>query len=512
MFGDDGEKFGTWPDTKKHVYEDRWLERFFTALNDNRDWLITSTLADAVENSPPQGKVFLPDASYREMTEWAQPVPRQIEYDQLKHQLEESEEGRKTLSYVRGGFWRNFKIRYPETNEMYARMMFVSSMLEKARREEIDARVLATAEDHLYQGQCNCPYWHGAFGGLYLPHLRNAIFTHLIAAENLIESARGRNEQWVEASAEDYNFDGRPEIRLANHRQVAWVAPAQGGAIYEWDVREICHNILATMDRAPEAYHEKIRHGQNKNADEAASIHDRVVFKQEGLDQMLQYDSHRRKSLIDHFWAPGTQLSDWTEGKARECGDFVSGEFESTIRRASDRVQLQLCRQGTVDGCEIQVTKAITLCADQEKVEIAYLLGGLPADREFHFGVEFNFAGLPSRADDRYFHFGDGQNIGQLQTQLQTEPIEQLHLTDQWLGIDCGLRWSHPTCVWTHPIESVSQSEGGFEAVHQSVVVQPHWQVKGDANGTWSVKMEVELNTDLARSRKQDDSALAAIR
>ena len=32
VFGDDGEKFGTWPETKKHVYQDGWLERFFNAL------------------------------------------------------------------------------------------------------------------------------------------------------------------------------------------------------------------------------------------------------------------------------------------------------------------------------------------------------------------------------------------------------------------------------------------------------------------------------------------------
>ena len=39
VFGDDGEKFGTWPDTKQHVYEEGWLRRFFDALTANRDWL-----------------------------------------------------------------------------------------------------------------------------------------------------------------------------------------------------------------------------------------------------------------------------------------------------------------------------------------------------------------------------------------------------------------------------------------------------------------------------------------
>src|SRR5690606_21054796 len=77
VFGDDGEKFGTWPETKKHVYEDGWLSQFFQLLLENQDWLISSTLYEATTALPPVGRVYLPDASYREMTEWALPVARQ---------------------------------------------------------------------------------------------------------------------------------------------------------------------------------------------------------------------------------------------------------------------------------------------------------------------------------------------------------------------------------------------------------------------------------------------------
>ncbi len=49
VFGDDGEKFGTWPDTKKHVYDDGWLTRFFDALQANSDWLQVTTPGEAVD-------------------------------------------------------------------------------------------------------------------------------------------------------------------------------------------------------------------------------------------------------------------------------------------------------------------------------------------------------------------------------------------------------------------------------------------------------------------------------
>ena len=183
VFGDDGEKFGSWPDTQEHVYQRGWLRTFFDALTDNQSWLKTSTLANAIRSTPPRGKIYLPDCSYREMTEWSLPVPQQEVYDSLTHSLATDSRWQDLQRFVRGGFWRNFKVKYAEANEMYARMMDVSGRLSAAAEERLPADVLDRARDHLYRGQCNCPYWHGAFGGIYLPHLRNAIYSHLIAAD-----------------------------------------------------------------------------------------------------------------------------------------------------------------------------------------------------------------------------------------------------------------------------------------------------------------------------------------
>ena len=39
VMADDGEKFGVWPGTYRTAYEEKWLERFFKLLVDNKDWL-----------------------------------------------------------------------------------------------------------------------------------------------------------------------------------------------------------------------------------------------------------------------------------------------------------------------------------------------------------------------------------------------------------------------------------------------------------------------------------------
>jgi alpha-amylase len=134
-------------------------------------------------------------------------------------------------------------------------------------------------------------------------------------------------------------------------------------------------------------------------------------------------------------------------------------------------------------------------------IDIAYLIEGLPPGRTFHFAVEFNLAGLPSNCDDRYFHDGRFNKLGHLGTQLDLDASRGVSLVDEWLGIDVGLRFADSSRLWTYPIETVSQSEGGFELVHQSVCVMPHWLVTGDAEGRWSTTMQLSVDTSLAESR-----------
>ena len=506
VFGDDGEKFGTWPGTKKHVYDDGWLVRFFDALARNQQWIDVTTLAEAFDNVPPVGKVYLPDCSYREMTEWALPTEQLVEYDRIAHEMRDDPHWASLRPFVRGGFWRNFKVKYPEADEMYTRMMMVSRRLQETldtaeAGDPVNTELVEQARMELYRGQCNCGYWHGAFGGIYLPHLRNAVYQHLIAADNLLDRAIGRSEDWIEAEADDFNFDAHQEVRLANDRLMALVAPSRGGQLLELDVRHIQHNLLATLARRPEAYHRKVLAGENRHGDQVASIHERVVFKQPDLDQKLQYDDHARKSLLDLFYDNDATLESVAAGTAPQRGDFLDGAYEARIRRNPDRIQVQLLREGMAGGVPVRITKGLTLDANSSMLQVAYLLENLPADEMLHFAVEFNFAGLPSNAEGRNFHDINGNMLGQLGSKLDLAEMFGLGLTDEWLGVDVSLKMSRPTGFWTFPIETVSQSEGGFELVHQSVVVMPHWLVKADKDGRWSVTMQMAMDTSLAEKK-----------
>ncbi len=107
----------------------------------------------------------------------------------------------------------------------------------------------------LYEGECNCPYWHGVFGGLYLPHLRAAIYDRLIRAEELAEGLTGET---VEIRAEDYTMDGHQDFLAATGPARLAIKPIEGGHLFEYDLVDKAYNVLATLTRRREAYHRAV--------------------------------------------------------------------------------------------------------------------------------------------------------------------------------------------------------------------------------------------------------------
>lgn len=493
VFADDGEKFGTWPETKKHVYEDGWLRRFLDLLSQNLDWIDVTTLANAIDRGEPLGRIYLPDASYREMTEWALPTDRLITYERLWRDLDHQAQGTLIKEFLKGGFWRNFKTKYPESNDMYARMLRVSDRLERFCREypeSLGHAPLAQARQELYRGQCNCAYWHGAFGGLYLPHLRHAIHGRLIAAENhLLDFERGPSAVFVEVRSEDVNLDGRDEIALENDQLAFAFDPAIGGHLQAFVVRSKELDLSATLSRRPEAYHQKVRAPLDQHGG-VGSIHDRVVFKQEGLAEKLIYDWYPRRSLVDHFFPIDSTLGQVRSLRVKDLGDFSNGRYRGTIAQSGQQALATLSRDGRVDGDEISLSKTILLSAGESKTTVRYRLEGWPMHQSHLFAVEFNIAALATGSDERYYRDQEGRRLGLLGQEIERNDIAFLGLSDDWLGVQVDFSSSKSGGVWSFPIETVSQSEGGFEAVHQSVCVLWRWRIPEGAP-IWEVELEI---------------------
>jgi alpha-amylase len=341
--------------------------------------------------------------------------------------------------------------------------------------------------------------------------LRNAIYRHLIAADEALDEAEGLSGPRASLSVGDWNLDARQEVRLENDRLIAFIRPALGGHLYELDVRHARTNLLNTLNRRPESYHGTIaRAARGLSTDEhRPGVSDEVILKQEGLDERLIYDPHARKALVDHFLPMDVTLDDLARCREVERGDFADGTYLAKTRQDEDAVSLDMERPGIADGHPIKVRKVVTLKADDPALEVRYTLEDLPEGVPLRFSVECNLASMAGHAEDRYFISPQGEKLGMLDSRHDLSELGGIALVDEWLDLKVGLSWSRPAGIWTFPVETVSQSEGGFEGVYQSSAVYAHWIVTADESRRWEVRMRLAAEPvrieagDEARSAEQ---------
>ncbi|HOC45128.1 MAG: DUF1926 domain-containing protein [Syntrophorhabdaceae bacterium] len=475
IFGDDGEKFGLWPGTYDYVFaKEHWLESFFRYLTDNASWLETVHFSDYIETTPPKGRIYLACQSYREMEEWCLPPERAREYGKLLH-----DDDLPCRDFFKGGYYRHFLVKYSESNDMHKRMMRLSKL----------AQGNPAAKEHIYMAQANDSYWHGVFGGLYLPHLRGSVWHHLIEAGKALDP----KEPFVDGYIDDINLDGHDEAVIRNNEIEATFRLKEGGALYGLDYKPSSVNIMATLKRRYEGYHEKIKEAvAQPPADGTKTIHDMVMAREEGLEKYLHYDWYRRASLIDHVLGTGATLEAFYRCEYTEPGDFVREPYRAELNRGDNVINLVLRRDGHFwqgdAGFPLAIEKKIAIARGSAQLLADYQLTG-SAGTPFLFGVEFNFSFLGS-GGDRYMETQNGL-YGLVQHGI-LDASSSLKFHDPYQNIDIFLEFSEPAELWTFPVEIVSLSEHGFERNYQSTMVMPVWQANL-ADGPRNIRITMRL-------------------
>jgi alpha-amylase len=465
IYGDDGEKFGVWPGTHKLVFHDGWLERFFAMIEKNLDWIQPSTLGEFLDHEEPVGHTYLPNTSYMEMGEWSLPADASREYMDLMEEVSKwGEHGDKVKRFLQGGTWRNFLAKYPEANWLHKRMLMVSAEVKKRRHTKSDG-LQEKAERLLYQAQCNDAYWHGVFGGLYLPHLRTKVYENLILAEKIAVPG----SELPEVFSSDIDADYHEETVMRTAEVSLFLSPFNGGSLFEFDYRPRGVNLSNTLTRWPEGYHYKLeRHARGGHDDSGAkSIHDVIKVKEEGLEKYLKYDSKRRTSLVDHFFPADFTLDSFYSGAYAEEGSFAHQRYQREVTGGN----LILSRKAQAFGKDVSVRKEIVFeTPNTFKIDyhVKSLLGSFDA-RGF-FGVEMNFllpccdgpvckyVGKPS--------FEDKGGLG-LGSTGEVDGLTELTLVDSYTGVKVRIELDTPATLWRYPVHTVSLSEGGFEKIFQ---------------------------------------------
>ncbi|ACF13372.1 4-alpha-glucanotransferase [Chloroherpeton thalassium ATCC 35110] len=467
VFADDGEKFGAWPGTYEHVYgKNQWLEKFFQALRDNSDWIRTMTFKEAVEKFEPLGRIYLTNSSYAEMMHWALPSKKAYRaYEDFEQKLKDAHLYNEYEYFVRGGFWRNFMVKYPESNQMHKRMLEISTRARDL--QEKGKKVKPETIDKIWEAQCNCPYWHGVFGGTYLPNLRHPIFTALIEADVALDKIDNKDGN-VGVVTTDFDKDGKPEIILKSNELSLYLKPSEGGKLIELDYKRARKNILDIFTRQEEGYHNKIR----SEPDGAMSL---PHFKEAGLETHLNYDRYRRGSFIEHFLPMETSVEELYHGAQRELSDFHLTPFAFKTKGTKAKQKVTFTKTGNVhvEGANlpVELTKAITLEQGKSEFQVQYELKALEKSLKVMFAVENCYGLLAGDAPDRYYYVpGIELEDAKLRSMGEVRSAV-IGLKDEWLNIDARLEASQEARIVRYPIETISLSEAGFERVYQASAV-----------------------------------------
>lgn len=468
VYADDGEKFGIWPKTKEHVYQNGWLLRFLKALEAHQDVIRMSTFGDVIESVEPSGKIYLPTCSYREMGEWTLLTRGQEDYEALVEQMRRTGQFERLNPFLIGGNWRNFRVKYPEANLMYGRMLTVSRRVNRLSKQ---SPAYKKASRELYRAQCNCAYWHGVFGGIYLPHLREAVYRHLIAAERVLDSRSGHFGMEVL----DLDLDGSNEVRLTNRHLNVIVSPKHGGQIVELDLYDHLLNIQASFSRKYEHYHARL--GRNHQpAEGVRSIHEAAPSKVPDPDAYRKYDAHLRFSLVDHFYPANVSLEEVDAGGA-EQGDFVTARYDLRTRKEKNRIALVLRRRGAVRDLPVFLEKELWLQKDERAIEVTYAISNESHEAlEATFGVEYNFALLTPFFPESFVHTGNDVPASALTARAEYA-CRHLAVTDRARNLSAHVVVSKEARFLVLPVHTISMSEGGFELIWQSVCVMPTWRL-----------------------------------
>ncbi|HEY9160741.1 MAG TPA: alpha-amylase/4-alpha-glucanotransferase domain-containing protein [Desulfomonilia bacterium] len=459
-YGDDGEKFGMWPGTLKWVYEDKWLERFMEAMSRCEDVEIV-TLKSVLENHQPKGLIYLPTASYQEMMEWSLFPEQGRLYGSLVRDAKNSWDWNAKRGFLRGGTWDNFLAKYPESNRMHKKMLRISRLVREYGSDE-------TALRHLFMAQCNCGYWHGLFGGVYLDILREAIYENLLKAEKIVDEKRLKDKPYIVENY-DYDIDGNDEILVSGRRINCIISPDENGSVFglEYKPGERC--ITNVMMRHEEIYHNKIlsssgTQSSHDSGNKPLSIHDIAFVSSDELKSLLVYDSYSRNSFITHVINGRPDTESLLQGLKPEG-------FPDTLRpfrldgMSGEGDVLKVMLSANDEGLDI--TKTITFDPEGSILLEQSISGEI--DDDMFLAVEMNIM-MPDKPAIKDVGEIDERGIFTGRRMVFNDAGRNLSVC-----IESDSVWE----IVLLPIECASQSESGFEKTFQGWCMYFIRRIKG---------------------------------
>lgn len=453
IYFDDIEKFGIWPETHHWVYERRWLRDFIEGVLASKV-IRCAHYQDYHREATTRGVVYLPTVSYSEMGEWTLPAPAARRYAELVEAARHEGVLERDRPFIRGGIWKNFMTRYAEANWTHKRMLGLSARLAALPAEQVRQDLV----ELLHEAQANDAYWHGLFGGIYLPHLRRAVWRAIIELERRLDGLQSRPAHY----SGDFDLDGVDEIFLSSLALQAVVRPDGDAALIELASYPLAQNFGDTLKRYQEHYHHKAASGVSTRheGEGIASAHDVVRFKHDIKPADLVPDTRSR----------GLFVETWT--------DF---EAKTPVRYGRHVMQggAVLCMG---EAGRVRVAKIYSVRDNAVIVALKTVGNG-------RLSTRLNLA-MPCCDGPAGRYVVDGGIAGGFGQEFTWRNLRALALEDHYLGAALRIETDRAARVRARPHYTVSQSEAGFEKIMQAVELTLTWEVED------ATEMQVRLEID----------------
>jgi alpha-amylase/alpha-mannosidase (GH57 family) len=441
---DDAEKFGLWPETHEWVYEKKWLEGFVEAVLENKQ-IKTEHYSSYLEKNRSKGIAYLNNTSYFEMGEWSLKSEQTLALEALKEQVGSEYFEKIGVAFIKGGIWKNFFVKYHESNYLHKRMLSHSINQNRLKKSALES---------LYKLQTNDVFWHGVFGGLYLPNLRDNAYTYLLEIERSLAKKK------ISYTTEDMDRDGYDELKVLTSELSLVLSSRYGGQLIEFGSLERLFNWQNTLMRRKEAYHEKILnpkeslHVSSESEDEIATIHSENVIDESLKDELI-YDWHPKNSFIDHFSPNPFELDRFKKASFHEVGDFANQAFEL------DEKSYTFSRYGGIyldKKYETQLKKEYSFSDNSLSLSLT-----CKSDyrEKLYYANEFNF-----HLAHPHLATLNGEKIAE---GLELKGIDTLEIADTFTQKKLTLKFTKSCDLVAYTLKTISQSESGFDRVSQQI-------------------------------------------
>jgi hypothetical protein len=458
---DDGEKFGEWKGTYDRCYKVNWLSKFIELSMGSADCIIPIHPAKYLKMHACREKIYFPSMLYDEMMSWVLSPSRMQKLTEIRRKMSiKSDEN----GFLPAGLFKGFFCKYPESNLMYAKMMYVNINVNQIRNDKYKKKA---AKTELWKGQCNHAYWHGKFGGIYLNHLRKEVYRSLIEAELL---TRDKGIFLPSIISADFDMDGLNEYLYQGHKLNAYVH-SKGGILFELDYLPRCWNYLDSFSRYIEYYHG-------------------YVERENG------YDWYMRKAFIDHVFAPKTTNHSFKKMEYIELGDFINNTYEC-IAIDKENFELTLKRDGIVRmrGKLIPLRIEKKYIFKTTCIDVQYTLTNISDQAyDLFFGIEINLAFSYNNPDDFSISVIKNKKPIPLENgDFEVERIESIIIDDLHNNAIITLSSQKEFSLFSHPVETISQSIDTLDKIYQSTCFVTIWNISLTPFDTWTTVHHLSL-------------------